>query len=517
MSTPESGPAELPTSPPTHRVPAPPEAAIGPAPPMQLGRGYLKEELIGTGASGAVWRGRRREDNEPVAIKELHAGRAGDRAVLHRFLREREVLLELDHPHLVRLYDMVAERNTLAIVMELVTGQNLRQVMRRQPLSTDRALSVLSQLAAALGAVHAAGVTHRDVKPENILVTWRGGEPWIQLVDFGVAKFADGLQLTRVSEVVGTPHYVAPEASTGRPHGPPVDIYALGLVAYELLGGRHPYAGSPDPLAAHIVSEPARLAGVAEPLWQLINACLDKNPDRRPTADAFAAHLDQLRHSESGLPADAPPPRPAGPPAGQPVQTADPVVRPDPARADVPGATTGPATGPETGESVGGAPVDAQLPTTGATVLLPDPPPPAPVRRRGWRKPVLALAALLLVATGGGWWVGRPDPGPVGTLAATPSGPPPPQFVLLPVTATSPRRGTVRLEFSDATHLDGFVRYVILRDGSKVAEVASGSGSPYVLHGIDHRTEYCFQVAALVESTQPLPPAPKPSCLTADG
>src|SRR5262249_48677885 len=142
----------------------------------------------------------------------------------------------------VRVLDLVAEGDTLAIVMDFVPGPDLRRLLAGQRPDQDRALRLLAQLAAALDAVHEAGIVHRDVKPENGLGVWRGGEPFARLTDFGVAKILDNPGLTQTSQVIGTPAYLAPELATGRPAGPAADVYALGVMAYEVLTGDRPFA-----------------------------------------------------------------------------------------------------------------------------------------------------------------------------------------------------------------------------------------------------------------------------------
>ncbi|WP_165975410.1 serine/threonine-protein kinase, partial [Actinomadura rubrisoli] len=222
----------------------PPTAAASSASP--LGSLYLLEHVIGSGATGRVWQGRRRADDALLAVKVLRGEFADDMDAVTRFLRQKTVLRGLAHPHLVRVRDLVAEGDVLAIVMDLVDGDDLRRVLAAGTLRPDQFLTVLGQAAGALAAVHAAGVTHRDIKPENVLVTRRGAEPFALLTDFGLAGIADGAVLTRASQLVGTPAYIAPEAVAGRPAGPAADVYALGVTLYEALAGRRPFH-APNP------------------------------------------------------------------------------------------------------------------------------------------------------------------------------------------------------------------------------------------------------------------------------
>ncbi|WP_170223117.1 serine/threonine-protein kinase [Nonomuraea turkmeniaca] len=236
--------------------------------------GYVKEEALGQGANGQVWRGRRVSDDRPVAIKVLREEYAADPAAVARFLREGIALRSIDHPHLVPVYDLVAEGTMLAIVMELVPGENLRAAIARGVVDPGKAVTLLGHVAQALAAVHAAGIVHRDVKPENVMVTWRGGEPWARLTDFGVAHVADGQALTRQSTFVGTSAYLAPELAQGRSPTSAADVYALGVMAYELLAGRRPFTHD-NPMAllrAHLEDQPVRPAAISDDLWRVIEA-----------------------------------------------------------------------------------------------------------------------------------------------------------------------------------------------------------------------------------------------------
>ena len=274
----------------------PPTTAARPIRGTPLGSRYLVEHPIGEGSTGRVWRGSRRDDGSAVAIKILHAEYLPDPTMVARFRREGVAVRQLRHPHLVPVDDLVVERDTVAIVMELVNGDDLRSIMQRGRLETRRAVGLLAQVASALAHVHAAGVLHRDVKPENILVTRRAGQPWAQLSDFGLAWVASDRQLTRSTQLLGTPAYLAPELLAGRRYDPAVDVYALGVTAYELLTGRRPFDGE-HPLAvmrAHLDDEAPRPPGMATDLWHLVRSCLAKRPEDRPTAGQLAQELESL-------------------------------------------------------------------------------------------------------------------------------------------------------------------------------------------------------------------------------
>jgi len=274
----------------------PPAQAAGPTRGTPLGSRYVLEQPISEGSTGRVWQGVRRSDGAMVAIKVLHAEYATDPMMVARFRRESQAVRELRHPHVVPVDDLVIEPDAVAVVMDLVNGDDLRRVIQRGGLDTRRSVGLLAQVARALAYVHDAGVLHRDVKPENILVTRRAGQPWAMLSDFGLAWVAGARQLTRSTQLLGTPAYLAPELLSGRGYGPAVDVYALGVTAYELLTGRRPFDGE-HPFAvmrAHLDDEPSRPAGMATDLWRVIRACLAKRPDDRPTAADVARQLENL-------------------------------------------------------------------------------------------------------------------------------------------------------------------------------------------------------------------------------
>ncbi|MFF4500307.1 protein kinase [Streptomyces sp. NPDC001401] len=270
-----------------------------------VGSKYLLEEPLGRGATGTVWRARQRETagaeaavpgqpGETVAIKVLKEELANDADIVMRFLRERSVLLRLTHPNIVRVRDLVVEGDLLALVMDLVEGPDLHRYLRENgPFSPMGASLLTAQIADALAASHADGVVHRDLKPANVLLRQNGGEMHPMLTDFGIARLADSPGLTRTHEFVGTPAYVAPESAEGRPQTSAVDIYGAGILMYELVTGRPPFGGGSalEVLHQHLSAEPRRPSTVPDPLWTVIERCLSKNPDERPSAENLARAL----------------------------------------------------------------------------------------------------------------------------------------------------------------------------------------------------------------------------------
>ncbi|MEU0472753.1 serine/threonine-protein kinase [Streptomyces olivaceus] len=270
-----------------------------------VGSKYLLEEPLGRGATGTVWRARQRETagaeaavagqpGETVAIKVLKEELASDPDIVMRFLRERSVLLRLTHPNIVRVRDLVVEGELLALVMDLVDGPDLHRYLRENgPLTPVAAALLTAQIADALAASHTDGVVHRDLKPANVLLKQTGGEMHPMLTDFGIARLADSPGLTRTHEFVGTPAYVAPESAEGRPQTSAVDVYGAGILLYELVTGRPPFGGGSalEVLHQHLSAEPRRPSTVPDPLWTVIERCLRKNPDDRPSAETLAHGL----------------------------------------------------------------------------------------------------------------------------------------------------------------------------------------------------------------------------------
>ncbi|MDX3115346.1 serine/threonine-protein kinase [Streptomyces scabiei] len=360
-----------------------------------VGSKYLLEEPLGRGATGTVWRARQRETagaeaavagqpGETVAIKVLKEELANDPDVVMRFLRERSVLLRLTHPNIVRVRDLVVEGDLLALVMDLVEGPDLHRYLRENgPFTPVAAALLTAQIADALAASHADGVVHRDLKPANVLLKQDGGQMHPLLTDFGIARLADSPGLTRTSEFVGTPAYVAPESAEGRPQTSAVDIYGAGILMYELVTGRPPFSGGSalEVLHQHLSAEPRRPSTVPDPLWTVIERCLSKNPDHRPSAENLARGL-RIVAEGIGVHANS-----------MQIAAADGVghlLAPDPTPATVPGGAYDPnaATSvlPHTAGPAGAADPTAVLPHTGGPQGAADPTavlPPVPSDQYG--------------------------------------------------------------------------------------------------------------------------------------
>lgn len=259
---------------------------------------YRLDERLGGGGMGTVYRATHLLIDRPVALKVLSQRFVGDQTAQQRFRREARAAGRMQHPNAVTVTDFGAtEDGYLYIVMELLEGRTLRDLMAHEgPLDPARAVSIMLQACAAVGAAHEAGLIHRDLKPANIFIEQRPNLPAIvKVLDFGVAKCAveehddDYKTLTQVGAIIGTPRYMSPEQCSGvAPLTPASDVYSLGIILYEMLTGVVPFAAdTPLGVALKQVSEapaPMKNAGVAVPpeLEQHVMHALAKNPQERP-------------------------------------------------------------------------------------------------------------------------------------------------------------------------------------------------------------------------------------------
>ncbi|MGW2637212.1 serine/threonine-protein kinase [Streptomyces sp. NPDC001348] len=274
----------------------------------KIGSRYTAHQILGRGSAGTVWLGE--GPDGPVAIKLLREDLASDQELVGRFVQERTALLGLEHPHVVSVRDLVVDGNDLALVMDLVRGTDLRtRLERERRLAPEAAVAIVADVADGLAAAHAAGVVHRDVKPENVLLDMQGplgpgGAHPALLTDFGVAKLIDSPRRTRATKIIGTPDYLAPEIVEGLPPRASVDIYALATVLYELLAGFTPFGGGHPGavLRRHVTETVVPLPGIPEELWQLLVQCLAKAPASRLRASELAARLREQLPVLAGMP-----------------------------------------------------------------------------------------------------------------------------------------------------------------------------------------------------------------------
>ena len=348
-------------------------------------------ERIGEGGMAVVYKGYQASLNRHVAIKVLRGELAHDKEFIARFRQEALAAANLDHPNILHVYDAGMAHGRYYMAMAFVEGGSLKDLIRKGPLDVNQTVSIVAQLADALDHAHHHGLVHRDVKPSNVLMA-RDGRP--QLTDFGIAKaLYEAAQLTRTGATLGTPEYMAPEqAQGGRPDGR-TDIYALGVVLYEMLTGSVPFS-SDTPVATmymqvHLPPPPLRRETGSIPPWleEIVNKALAKDPgDRYQRAGEFAAALRQRR--DAGIPA---------------AMAAAAVVTPAAAGSGIPGdagpTLMSPAAGPRPTPAAAGptaAPAAAGPRLTPATAV--------PAVEQPRRKPLIPILigaiALLVVAMG---------------------------------------------------------------------------------------------------------------------
>jgi hypothetical protein len=268
----------------------------------KIGSRYTVTRVIGRGTCGTVWEGAGPEG--PVAVKLLREDLAADQTLIARFVQERTVLTSLVHPNVVAVRDLVVDGTDLALVMDLVRGADLRERLdAERVLRPAEAVALAADVAAGLAAAHARGVVHRDVKPENVLLDASSGAA--RLTDFGIARLVDGPRRTRATRIVGTPDYLAPEVIEGCPPGPPVDVYALGTLVFELMTGWTPFGGGHPGavLRRHVTETVPDVPGMPAQLAELLTSCLSKAPAARLTAAEVAGRLRVLAPELAGLPA----------------------------------------------------------------------------------------------------------------------------------------------------------------------------------------------------------------------
>ncbi|MGN9759071.1 protein kinase domain-containing protein [Streptomyces sp. SD31] len=377
---------------------------------------------------GRVWRAVDEILDRLVAVKEMRIDGLDPedtRTRRERTLREARATARIDHPNVVRVYDVVDEGERLWIVMELVSGRSLERIMAEEgPLGPCAAARIGLGLVAALRQVHARGVLHRDIKPGNVLVESEAvsGRGRVVLTDFGIAAIQDAKALTMVGMLVGSPDYMAPERISGRPQGPPSDVWSLGATLSAALAGRSPFARDTTLATLHaVLYEEPELPPNAGPLRGILAALLEKEPSIRPGLDDLETALQ---------PVAFPAPTPTMPVVGGGVPAAA-AGRSGTERA---GSASGTAPEPEaTAASVPGVGPESDPESDPGSIRRPDPanrPQPETTRRpETTHRPE----------------PNRPKPEPEPTTARTPAPEPPPD----PVAPAIPRPPTPTPAFLD--------------------------------------------------------------------
>ena len=393
--------------------------------------GYRVESRIGIGGMAMVFRARDESLGRTVALKVLAPTLADDAAFRERFIRESRAAAVVDHPHIIPIFGAGEFEGVLYIAMRYVASGDLRALLQREgPLPPARAAFLLSPLASALDAGHAAGLVHRDVKPANILIDTSPGRPdHIYLSDFGLAKGNASTGLTGTGQFLGTLEYCAPEQIGGKPARPQTDQYALGCVAYTMLTGAVPFPRDEVTavLWAHMSEPPPAVTALRSDLPpavdQVVARAMAKDPDKRyPScaefADALRAALGVSAYTtpSSVYTAAGPGLPPAAPQPAPPPQPASPL------KEAVPGPPA-PAHAPtQSGSSFGFADTAGPI----AQPHKPSPPGSRPRRaaKPAWRRAMLMAGAAVVVTAAGGYVIGLALSSPGSPPASTPGSSP---------------------------------------------------------------------------------------------
>jgi len=260
---------------------------------MQIGY-YRLISRLGAGGMGEVWRAEDTKLLRQLAIKILPAQLAADPEWKERFMREARAIASVTHPNIATIYNIEQEGETLFMAMELVEGEPLTALIARGPMIPLDAVRVAAHVADGLAEAHRKGIAHRDIKPDNVIVSTR----FVKILDFGIAKQMGATQdanLTQGNMVIGTPHYMSPEQAMGRNVDTRTDIFSLGVVLYEMLSGKKPFTGAAitETLLKIVMNEPVDIAiaaaGITKELAAVVRRCMMKQPDER------YADCDELR------------------------------------------------------------------------------------------------------------------------------------------------------------------------------------------------------------------------------
>lgn len=323
------------------------EDSSAPPPKRIYGRRYQVDATLGSGAMGDVFAARHLLTGQRVALKVLHPHVARHMPSHERFLREVRVAARIEHPDVVKVFDAAVEDGEMFFAMELLAGQTFAAWWSANPGATGQALALIRQALEPLAAAHAAGVVHRDIKPDNLFVV-DADRPVVKLIDFGIARDDDARKATQTGLTVGTPFYMSPEQALDPTRcAPAADVWSVGVMLYEALAGRLPFEGpTAQAVCMRMLSEKHRplreVAPAVDPaIAAVVERCLAKRPAERPAdARALADLLDEAQGRAVAAPRAAAGPAPTDPdaPGAVPstaasVDPTEPVLPGDPSRA----------------------------------------------------------------------------------------------------------------------------------------------------------------------------------------
>ncbi|MDP1848712.1 MAG: serine/threonine-protein kinase [Solirubrobacteraceae bacterium] len=361
--------------------------------------GYRIESVLGRGGMGVVYEATQLSLNRTVALKVMYPHLSQDPVFRARFRREGELQASIDHPSIVTVYEAGEADEGLFIAMRLVRGSTLKDLIAEEDLGGEDAVRLLRPIADALDTAHAAGMTHRDIKPQNILVSARGHA---YLADFGLTRSSADRALTKTGQFVGTIDYVSPEQIRGEPAGTASDVYALTAVLYECLCGTVPFPQPSDVavLNAHMSNPPPRVTSHRPELSPAVDDVIARGMAKEP-AERQTSATEMIVQAERAI----------STPAHGTASLADEGV-PETVIRDTTGSREQPAAGTAGPAAPEREPAPAPTPTPGDRGA----------RLGGWKRRVAVAAVLLLaLAAGAGLASLAGDSDPPGGAAATPA------------------------------------------------------------------------------------------------
>src|SRR5690606_3237819 len=350
---------------------------------------YRVESRIARGGMASVYLALDVRLERTVAVKVMHPSLAEDPQFVQRFIGEAKSVARLSHPNIVQVFDQGTDGTHVYLSMEYIPRRSLREMLRaRRRLPVREALEIVIPVLAALGAAHQAGLIHRDIKPENVLIADDGR---VKVVDFGLARAIHGGHLTRTGTMIGTIGYMSPEQVTTGTADARSDVYAVGIMLFELLTGRQPYAGETAMSIAYrhvhenVPAPSSVVPGIPASVDALVRSATDRDPDRRPrdaTAMLVAAVAVPRGLTQGGAAHPTPPPGSGTATAVHPAEDLDPV--------------------PEREERLAETMIQPQV------ELLTSPGTAEPRARRGPRPAIWFIGALTLLMLAGiafsAWW-----------------------------------------------------------------------------------------------------------------